>query len=183
MSITTKRAAPKHHPDSGSAAARRLSPGVEAPPLAGPIPVRQRGNVLFEVPFASVMSDRDLALLARMLDLSTRIEPTIRPRHDTAPRHHTPGFARLDHYSGLFLKQRDKVNGEWLRLAQTWGRPAAQSVHEWHVLAAGAARKLDPTVAPPERLDAGAREISDRPVGRAANKRLAQIRRRLVGLP
>jgi hypothetical protein len=182
MSITTKRAAPKHPPDSGSAAARRLSPSVEPPPLATLSPVRQRGDVLFEVPFASVMSDCDLALLARILDLSTRIEPTIRPRHHAAPRHHTPGFARLDHYSGLFLK-RDEVEGEWLLEARTWGRPAAQSVHEWHVLAAGAARKLDPTVVPPERLDAGAREISDRPVGRAANKRLARIRRRLVGLP
>jgi hypothetical protein len=182
MSITTKRAAPKHHPDSGSAAARRLSPRVEPPPLPSRSPVRQRGNVLFEVPFASVMSDRDLARLALMLGLSTRIEPTIRPRHDTAPRHHTPGFARLDHHSGLFLK-RGVVDGEWQLEARTWGRPAAQSVHEWHVLAAGAARKLDPTVALPERLDAGAPEISDRPVGRAANKRLARIRRRLVGLP
>jgi hypothetical protein len=182
MSITTKRAAPKQHADSGSAAARRLSPSVQPPPLASRPPGRQRGTVLFEVPFASVMNDRDLALLARMLDLSTRIEPTIRPRHDTAPRHHTPGFARLDHFSGLFLK-RGEVDGEWLLEARTWGRPAAQSVHEWHVLAAGAACTLDPTVAPPERLDAGAPEISDRPVGRAANKRLARIRRRLVGLP
>ncbi len=137
--------------------------------------------MLFEVPFASVMSDCDLALLARMLDLSTRIQPTIDPR-DAAPRHETPGFARLDHYSGLFLK-RGVVEGEWLLEARTWGRPAAQSVHEWHVLAAGAARELDLTVTSPERLNDGAREISDRPLGRAANKRFARVRRRLVGLP
>ncbi len=182
MSVTTTRAAPEHHPDSGSAAARRPSQSVEPPPLASLSPVRQRGDLLFEVPFASVMGDCDLALLARMLSLSTRVQPTIRPRHDTAPRHDTPGFARLDHYSGLFLK-RGAVEGEWLLEARTWGRPAAQSVHEWHVLAAGAAHELDPTVTSPERLDAGAREISDRPLGRAANKRLARVRRRLVGLP
>lgn len=182
MSVTTKRPALKDHPDSGSAAARRPSPCVEPPTAAGLSPVRQRGEVLFVVPFASAMSDYDLALLARMLNLSTRVQPTISQRHDTAPRHDTPGFARLDHYSGLFLK-RGAVEGEWLLEARTWGRPAAQSVHEWHVLAAGAARELDPTVTSPERLDAGAHEISDRPLGRAANKRLARVRRRLVGLP
>jgi hypothetical protein len=182
MSITTKRAAPRHHPDSASAAARRLSPSVEPPTVASLSAVCQGGDVLFEVPFASVMSDCDLALLARMLDLSTRVQPTIRPGGDTAPRHDTPGFARLDHYSGLFLK-RGVVEGEWLLDARTWGRPAAQSVHEWHVLAAGAARMLDPAVTFPERLESGAREISDRPLGRAANKRFARVRRRLVGLP
>lgn len=182
MSIVTKRAAPMRRPDSGSAAARRPSPSVEPLTIASRSPVRQRGDVLFEVPFVSVMSDSDLALLARTLALSTRVQPTIHPRHNTVPRHDTPGFARLDHYSGLFLK-RGVVEGEWLLEARTWGRPAAQSVHEWHVLAAGAARMLDPTVTPPERVDGGAREIPDRPVGRAANKRLARFRRRLVGLP
>src|SRR5581483_6650333 len=113
---------------------------------------------------------------------STRVQPTIRPGHDAARRHDTPGFARLDHYSGLFLK-RGMVEGEWLLEARTWGRPAAQSVHEWHVLAAGAAHQLDPTVTFPERLESSGREIADRPLGRAANKRLARFRRRLVGLP
>ena len=162
--------------------ARRPLRGDEPPPLASPAPVGQRGEVLFEVPFVSAMSDRDLALLMRMLDLSMHIQPTTRSRHDTAPRHDTPGFARLDHYSGLFLK-RGVAEGEWLLEARTWGRPAAQSVHEWHVLAAGAARELDPTVTLPERLDAGGREIPDHPLGRAANKRLARFRRCLVGLP
>ena len=182
MSITTKRAEPKDNPDLGDAAARRPSQCVEPPPLAGLSPARRRGEVLFEVPFASVMSDDDLALLALILDLSTRAQPTIRLRHETAPRHDTPGFARLDHYSGLFLK-RGVAEGEWRLEARTWGRPAAQSVHEWHVLAAGAARELDPTVTLPERLDAGGGEIPDHPLGRAANKRLARFRRCLVGLP
>ena len=180
MSITTKRAAPKDHPDSGIPAGRRASPSVEPLPLARQSPARH-GHVLFEVLFASLMRDRDLALLALMLNLSTRAQPAIRSRHDTPPRHDTPGFARLDHYSGLFLK-RGVVEGQWLLEARTWGRPAAQSVHEWHVLAAGAARALDPTVTAPERLDAGAHEIPNLPLGRAANKRLARVRRRLVGL-
>jgi hypothetical protein len=181
MSIVTKAAAPRRHRDSGSAVAGRRSPCVEPSPLASLSPGRRRGEVLFEVRFASVMSDCDLALLARMLGLSMRVEPTLRFRGDTVPRHDTPGFARLDHYSGVFLK-RGVVEGEWLLEARTWGRPAAPSVHEWHVLAAGAARMLDPTVTFPERLESGAREISDRPLGRAANKRFARVRRRLVGL-
>ncbi|MDQ6816105.1 MAG: hypothetical protein M3018_01695 [Actinomycetota bacterium] len=122
------------------------------------------------------MSDWDLALLAQMLELTTRMHPKSHPRQDT------PGFARLDHYSGLFLK-RGVIEGEWILEARTWGHPSAQSVHEWHVLAAGAAHELDPTVISPERLRASLPEIPDRPLGRAANKRLARIRRRLVGLP
>ncbi len=181
MRITTNRAARNDHPHSGIPAARRPSPCDEPLALARLSPVRERGDLLFDVPFASVMSDFDLALLARMLNLSTRVQPTIRSRHGAARRHDTPGFARLDHYSGVFLK-RGVVEGQWRLEARTWGRPAAQSVHEWHVLAAGAARALDPTVTSPERLDAGALEISNRPLGRAANKRFALVRRRLVGL-
>jgi len=181
MTITTRRAAPKDHP--GTPGTRRLSTCDEPLPLARLSAVRRRGNVLFDVSFASDMSDCDLALLARMLDLSTRAQPAIRPRHDAARRDDTPGFgfARLDHFSGLFLK-RGVIEGEWQLEARTWGRPAAQSVHGWQVLAAGAARALDPAVASPERLGAAALEISDRPLGRAANKRFARVRRRLVGL-
>jgi hypothetical protein len=130
---------------------------------------------LFEVPFATAMRDRDLALLARTLDMSTRMHPVVLPRHDT------PGLARLDHYSGLFLKH-GVVEGEWSLEARTWGHPPAQSVHEWHVLAAGAARQLDPNVSLPERVHANPLEIPDVPVGRAANKRLSRIRRRLAGV-
>jgi hypothetical protein len=121
------------------------------------------------------MSSGDLALLARTLDLSTRVHPVTRPRHDT------PGLARLDHCSGLFLK-RGVPEGQWSLEARTWGHPPAQSIHAWHVLAAGAARQLDATVPLPERLYANPPEIQDRAVGRAANQRLSRIRRRLVGL-
>jgi hypothetical protein len=176
MSVTTRPTAPEHHPDSARSVARRPPPTGRPTPLSMPLSRAPGAVTLFEVPFASVLNDFDLALLAQMLNLSTRMHPKDRPRHDT------PGFARLDHYSGLFLK-RGAIEGDWILQALTWGHPAAQSVHEWHVLAAGAAHQLDPTVTSPERLDASSLEIPDRPLGRAANKRLARIRRRLVGLP
>jgi hypothetical protein len=133
-------------------------------------------TALFEVSFAGAMSDLDLALLERELDLWTDARPKLRPRSDS------PGFVRLDHYSGLFL-ERGPAEGRWMLRARTWGHPAAESVHAWHLSAARAAQQLDPTVIPPERLSASSPQIVHRPVGRAANKRLARIRRRMVGLP
>jgi hypothetical protein len=181
MSIATEWTTAKDRVDPRRPAARP-SRDEARPQPASASPVRQSGEVLFEVPFASVMSDDDLALLAGRLALSTRVQPTTRPGRDAARRHETPGFVRLDHYSGLFL-QRGAAEGNWLLQARTWGHPAALSVHEWHVLAAGAARELDPAVTVPERVRSAAREIPCHPVGRAANKRLARFRRRLVGLP
>ena len=181
MTITTEWTTAKDRFDPRSPAAGPSRD--EEPPLpASPSPVRQSGEVLFEVPFASAMSDDELALLAGRLALSTRVQPTIRSGHDAARRCDTPGFVRLDHYSGLFLK-RGVAEGNWLLQARTWGHPAALSVHEWHVLAAGAARELDPAVTVPKRLKLDTGEIPCYPVGRAANKRLARFRRRLVGLP
>jgi hypothetical protein len=131
---------------------------------------------LFEVPFSSAMNDGDKALLTRALDLSRRMHPSMQPRHQS------PGLARLDQHSGLFLN-RGAADGEWVLLARTWGHPARRSVHEWHVLAAAAAHQLDPTVVLPERRIMEAAEIPDVPVGRVANKRFAHIRRRMAGLP
>jgi hypothetical protein len=122
------------------------------------------------------MSDLDLALLARTLDLSTRRHAKMHPRPDS------PGFARLDHDSGLFL-ECGADEGQWMLQARTWGHPAPESIHEWHVVTAGAAHQLDPTVILPERLSASSPEIPDRQVGRAANKRLGWLRRRMLGLP
>jgi hypothetical protein len=132
-------------------------------------------QTLFEIPFSSQMSDHDSALLARLLDMTTRVHPKMGPRHDS------PGLTRLDHHSGLFLK-RGEIEAEWTLEARTWGQPTAQSVHEWQVLAAGAAHRLDPKVILPEQLTIGSVEVPDRPVGRAANKRLSGVRRRLAGL-
>lgn len=131
---------------------------------------------LFEVPFTTAMSDSDSAQLKRALDLSWRMHPKMRARHES------PGLARLDRHSGLFLT-RGPVEGQWVLQARTWGHPIAQSVHEWHVLAAAAAHGLDPAVSLPERLPVIWTETLDFPVGTASNKRLSRIRRRIVGLP
>ncbi len=130
---------------------------------------------LFEIPFATAMSDVEFALIARTLDPSTHLDPTMWSRNESS------GVLRLDHHSGLFL-HRGSADGQWVLEARTWGHPAAQTVHEWHVLAAGAAHQLDATVTLPERWNAGLPEIVDRPVGRAANRRFARIRRRLAGV-
>lgn len=130
---------------------------------------------LFDVSFASAMSDSDVALLARTLDMTVHMSPKLRRSPADL------GIVRLDHYSGLFLK-RGAVDGEWVLEARTWGHPAPQNTHEWHVLAAGAARLLDPSVAFLERLAAVSPEYPMRPVGRAANRRLSRIGRQILGL-
>ena len=136
---------------------------------------RRGGTVLFEVPFSSAMSDADLAVWARVLDLSTHMQQKLRPDPNS------PGVARLDHFSGLFL-ERGADEGRWVLEARTWGDPAPSSIHEWHLLAAQVARQLDARVALPARRPDVPPKTRDRPLGRAANKRLASIRRRLVGL-
>jgi hypothetical protein len=122
------------------------------------------------------MTDSDLALLARTLDLTTHMHPKMRPDPNS------PGVARLDHFSGLFL-ERGETEGQWVLEARTWGKPATEIVHEWHLLAAFAARQLDPTVRTPEPLERARVEIPDRPVGEVLNRPLAAFRRHLVGLP
>jgi hypothetical protein len=172
----TPTAAPRQLRSSGSVPLGRSTHGNPAAPSATSSAEPARGAVmLFEVPFASAMRDDDLALLARVLDLSTRMHPKSRPNHDS------PGLARLDHTSGLFL-HRGSVEGQWMLEARTWGHPAPETIHQWHVLAAGAAHQLDPTVSLPDRLPVSTCAIPDRPLGRAQNKRLAQFRRRIVGL-
>jgi len=131
--------------------------------------------VLFEVPFKSEMTDADLARLARMFDLATHMYPKQRLNPTS------PGVARLDHFSGLYL-ERGSTDGEWVLEARTWGQPAAASVHEWHLLAAQAAHQLDPSVKMLERLRTRPVELPDRPVGEVLNRRFAAFRRHLVGL-
>jgi hypothetical protein len=133
------------------------------------------GSVLFEVFFSSDMSESDLALLVRALGLSLHTHPK------TSPDPASYGIARLDYGSGLFLKP-GPTQQQWLLQARTWSNPQPQTVHEWHLLACGAACQLDPTVKPPERLPSKASDGPTRPVGEAANRRLSGIRRRLVGL-
>jgi hypothetical protein len=144
-------------------------------PTRAPTPKGRGATTLFRVSFASAMSDGDVALLARTLDLTTHMHPRLRQSPTS------PGLVRLDHHSGLFL-ERGAAEGGWVLKARTWGHPALSTVHEWHVLAAGAARLLDPSVSFPERLATVSPEYPMRPLGRAANKRSARIRRRILGL-
>jgi hypothetical protein len=176
VSIATNPTATKGARDSVGSAARRPPASVEPPPRSAPVSrPSSRAVTLFEVRFATAMSSSDLALLARTLDLSVREQPL------TLPHPAAPGHVRLDHDSGLFLN-RGVGEGEWSLEARTWGHPPAQSIHEWHVLAAGAAHQLDPEVRLPERLPVDSPAVTDRPLGRGANRRLSRIRRRLVGV-
>lgn len=179
MSATIKSATiPGRHPSPESETVRsRRAPRAGPPDAAASRPASNgRGGVtLFRIPFATAMDDPDIALLARTLDLTTHMYPKMRPSPNS------PSVARLDHFSGLFL-ERGRADGYWVLEARTWGHPAAKSIHEWQLIAAGAARLLDPAVAFPQRLAAVPPEYPTRPPGRAANKRLARIGRRILGL-
>ncbi len=59
------------------------------------------------------MTDADLARLARSTDLSTHMYPKQRPNPTS------PGVARLDHFSGLYL-ERGPAEGDWVLEARTW---------------------------------------------------------------
>ena len=169
-----RRSRSDHVPTPRTLSARDA--GAAPAPLPYANPHRRGGKVMFQVPFRSAMSDADLAVLARVLDLSTHMYPKMRPDPNS------PGVARLDHFSGLFL-ERGADEGQWMLEGRTWGKPAPQTVHEWHLLAAQAARQLDPDVTLPEPMPNTHPSTPDRPLGQAANTRLARLRRRLVGLP
>lgn len=109
-------------------------------------------TTLFTVPFASAMSAPDVALLVRELDLVTNMH---RKMFDSPA---SPGVARLDFESGLFLL-RDGADGRWVLEARTWGHPSPRIVHGWHVQAADAARQLDHTVIPVPLDAAGRRRV------------------------
>jgi hypothetical protein len=121
------------------------------------------------------MTDEDLALLHRELDLATYL--TRKPGVSGA----SLGLVPLDSWSGLFLERGAEEN-QWVLEGRTWDQPPDSLVHEWHVRAALAAQELDPTVSVPPRSPAAPPDIPNRPLGRAANKRLARLRRRLLGL-
>jgi hypothetical protein len=129
---------------------------------------------LFTIPFASAMSDDDVSSLIRAADFPARVSTT------KAPREERVGPARLDYQSGLFL-MAGPDEGRWALQARTWGHPGPHSVHRWKVMAAGAARQLDPSVPLPERWPDASPAVSATHVGSVSNKRLASFRRRLYG--
>jgi hypothetical protein len=152
----------------------RMRPTVRSTPVPARVP--EAGAVtLFAIPFVSTMSDRDVSSLVRALDFDTRTAPAGSPPEARL----VP--ARLDHDSGLFLVAGDG-QGQWMLEARTWGHPDPESVHRWNVSAATAARRIDPTVALPQRPGEVAAVTSDGHVGRVENTRFAGLRRRLTGV-
>lgn len=95
-----------------------------------------RYRVMFTVPFESAMSDSDLHRLTSVLGMTTHMHPKLHP----SPAN--PGVSRLDFFSGLFLLRGERP-GEWRLQGRTWGAPAPETVHDWHVVAADAARLVD----------------------------------------
>lgn len=175
MSATaTPSVASRLQPSSESPARprRRSTPNVTVEPVN---PHHRGGRVLFEIRFSSPMSDLELDRLRSVLDLSTHMYPKMRPDPNS------PGVARLDHHSGLFL-ERGAGDSQWLLQARTWGMPAPQTVHDWQLVAAQAAHQLDPRVSLDERSATPQPAVTERPLGETANKRRSRIRRRLAGL-
>lgn len=105
-----------------------------------------RYRSLFTVPFLSPMTDGDVRRIAAVLDMTM----CMRPKLHASPV--SPGVLRLDFYSGLFLL-RGGGEDEWRFECRTWGHPASETVHGWHLVAADAARLLDPDVPTPARLE------------------------------
>lgn len=145
----------------------RPAPATSAP-TATPRHARG-GRILFTVGFESAMTDSDVARLASELDLWSHMDTKLH-RSPTSP-----GVARLDHFSGLFLERGDR-DGTWVLEARTWGRPAPTIVHGWHLDAANAARQLDAKVQWPAPLARTGAELAD-PAG--TGRRWAAARRLL----
>jgi len=131
----------------------------------------RRYRVMFVVPFQTAMSDADIHRLNSVLGMDTHLHPKLR----ASPA--SPGVSRLDFLSGLFLVRGDRPQ-EWRLEARTWGAPAPRNVHGWHLVAADAARLLDPTVPVPSRLETtGLRTTTGGRTGRRSRRRSRRWRR------
>lgn len=152
------------------------APALARQPIAPVNPHHHGGTVVFEVHFRSGMAGSDLELLRRQLDMTTHVE------HKLPVDPNSPAFAQLDQDSSLLLEHGSR-EGQWVLQARTWGTPSASTVHDWQVRVAQVAHQIDRDVQLPDRLPVEPDDTPQRPVGRAANRRLAPIRRRLAGLP
>jgi len=104
-------------------------------------------QTLFSVAFHTAKGDADLVRMSRVLNMTLHLYPKLPVVADM------PGVSRLDFFSGLFLVHGD-AHDEWRLEGRTWGVPAAETVHRWHLNAADAAHLVDPTVRLPPRLAA-----------------------------
>jgi hypothetical protein len=103
-------------------------------------------RTLFAVDFKAAIIDADIQRLNSVLDMATHLQPKLY----ASPVH--PGVSRLDFFSGLFLLRGEGPN-QWRLEARTWGTPLPETVQEWHLIAAHAARLLDPSVPDPIPLN------------------------------
>jgi hypothetical protein len=127
-------------------------------------PCAPHDDACFAVQFHSAMTDADIARLAAELNMTTCFHPKLHPA--VAPL----GFVRLDFASGLFLLCGKREN-EWTLECRTWGRVAPATVHEWQVLAADAARLLDPDVPGPLGTESPPRPETATPQARPLRRR------------
>src|SRR5450759_5739959 len=105
-------ATPTATPSSDGRTARRpLARGTQLVHEPAPSAPQERGGVvLFQVPFASTMSDSDLALLARTLDLVTHMHPKMHPDPNLSLIHISePTRLGMISYAVFCLKKKKKV--------------------------------------------------------------------------
>jgi len=111
MSTTVSLAAPPRHRSSPGNPAVRSPPtpliSNARHPAPSTVPRGHAATSMFWVPFASSMSDPDIAFLARTLELATHMHPKL---HDSPV---SLGVARLDFDSGLFL-EHGPSDGRWV---------------------------------------------------------------------
>jgi hypothetical protein len=145
MSIATheRAAAPDVSGECPKTSRRRPAPIRAAPRSAAAGPWYR---VMFVVPFQTRMSDAGIHRLNRVLDMTTHLHPKLH----ASPA--SPGVSRLDFFSGLFLL-RGAGSADWQLEGRTWRTRAPESVHDWHLAAADAARLLAPAVPVPSRLE------------------------------
>ena len=171
MSTTTQ--VRRTGPGRGGERPAGSSEGPPSPVQAAPVAVAvtaRRYCVMFVVPFQTAMSDADIHRLNSVLGLDTHLHPKLRG----SPA--SPGVSRLDFFSGLFLVRGDGPQ-DWRLEGRTWGAPAPESVHGWHLVATDAARLLDPTVPVPSRLDHRLLTTTGGHTGRRSRRRRRRWRR------
>ena len=163
---TTKQVRPTG-PGRGGERPAGSSEGPPSPVQAAPVAAAataRRYRVMFAVPFRTAMSDADIHRLNSVLGMDTHLHPKLRG----SPA--SPGVSRLDFFSGLFLVRGDGPQ-DWRLEGRTWGAPAPESVQGWHLVAADAARLLDPTVPVPSRLETHGRPTTIGTLSRATARR------------
>ena len=139
-----------------------------APMHAASPPNAPRYRVMFTVPFQTAMSDSDAHRLNSVLGMSMHLRPKLR----SSPA--SPGVSRLDFVSGLFLLRGERP-GDWRLEGRTWGAPAPETVHGWHLVAAAAARLVDPGVPVPPRLAAAELRTAPGPRPRRRRRRHSRL--------